>query len=130
MRTAVDARTFGHGVDPEREGCFSGAKRESRRSFTVTQVSRSGSRDREFELGCFFVGVKTGAPHIAAAGHNHAEIKADGDAQALWRDLWYLGVASTDAEGTWVFRGHMAFSDPPRTYTKDVITRAGNLASM
>merc|ERR1712136_566358 len=75
--------------------------------------------------------VKKGAPHIVAACcHNHAEIKADVDTQVLSyaeRGICCLGIASTDDEGKWFFRGNLAFSDPPRLDTKDVITRAGEL---
>jgi len=75
--------------------------------------------------------VKKGAPHIVAACcHNHAEIKADVDAQVLSyaeRGIRCLGIASSDADGKWVFRGNLTFSDPPRPDTKDVIFRAGEL---
>ena len=88
-------------------------------------------REREVESGWAFQGEK-GAPHIVAAGcHHHVEIKTDVNAQGLSygaRYIRYIGLASTNAEVKCVFFGNMTFSHPPRTYTKDVITVAGNLA--
>ena len=69
---------------------------------------------------------------VAASCHHHVEIKADVNAQVLSygeRDIQYLGIASADAEGKWLFCGNIIISDLPRTNTEDVITRAGNLAS-
>ena len=66
--------------------------------------------------------LKEEAPHIVAAGcHHHEESKADVNAQGLSygeQGIRYLGVASTDSEGTRVFCGNMTFSEPPRTGTK------------
>ena len=38
-----------------------------------------------------------------------------------------LGIASSDADGKWVFRWNFKFSDWPRFDTKDVIFGAGEL---
>ena len=52
------------------------------------------------------------------------------DAQVLShaeRGIRCLGIASSNADGKWVFRGNLTFSDPPRPDTKDVIFGAGEL---
>ena len=54
----------------------------------------------------------------------------DVDAQVLShaeRGIWCLGIASSDADGKWVFRGNLTFADPPRLDTEDVIFGAEDL---
>ena len=52
------------------------------------------------------------------------------DAQVLShaeRDIWCLGIASSDADGKWFSVGNLTFSDLPRPDTKDVIFGVGEL---
>ena len=67
---------------------------------------------------------------VAACCHNHAKIKADVNARVFShseRGVPCLGIASSDADGKWVFRGNLTFSDWPRFDKKDVIFGAGEL---
>ena len=78
--------------------CCSGASRKCRLIWTVTRLFYSLVDSV----------VETTESVFAACCHNCAEIKADVDAQVLShaeRDIWCLGIASSDADGTWVFRG-------------------------
>ena len=78
--------------------CCSGASRKSRLIWTVTRLFDSP----------FDPAVETTESIVAACCHNCAEIKADVDVQVLShaeRDIRCLGIASSDADGKWVFRG-------------------------
>ena len=100
--------------------CSSRASRKCRLIWTVTRLFYSP----------FDPAVETTESIVAACCHNHAEIKADVDAQVLShaeRGIRCLGIASSDPDGKWVFRGNLTFSDPPRPGTKDVIFGAGEL---
>ena len=100
--------------------CCSRASRKCRLIWTVTRLFYSP----------FDPAVETTESVVAACCHNRAEIKADVDAQVLShgeRGMWCPGIASSDADGKWVFRRNLTFSDPPRPDTKDVIFGAGEL---
>ena len=98
----------------------SGASRKCRLIWTVTRLFDS----------LFDPAVETTESIVAACCHNRAEIKADVDAQVLShaeRGNRCLGIASSNEDGKWVFRGKVTFSDPPRPDTADVIFGAGEL---
>ena len=100
--------------------CCSRASRKCRLIWTVTRLFFSP----------FDPAVETTESIVAACCHNCAEIKADVDAQVLShaeRGIRCPGIASSDADGKWVFSGSLTFSDPPRPDTKDVIFGAGEL---
>ena len=100
--------------------CCSGASRKCRLIWTVTRLFDS----------LFDSAVETTESIVAACCHNHAEIKADLDAKVLShaeRGIRCPGIASSDADGKWFFRGTVTFSDPLGPDTKDVIFGAGEL---
>ena len=83
--------------------CCSGASRKCRLIWTVTRLF-----DSHFDPA-----VETTESIVAACCHNHAEIKADVDAQVLShaeRGIRCLGIASSDADGKWVFRGNLTLT--------------------
>ena len=78
--------------------CCSRASRKCRLIWTVTRLFDSP----------FDPAVDRTESIVAACSHNHAEIKADVDTQVLShaeRGIRCLGIASSDADGKWVFRG-------------------------
>ena len=83
--------------------CFS-ANRKCRLIWTDTRLFYSP----------FDPAVQTTESIVAGCCHNHAEIKADVDAQVLSHagcGIWCLGIASSDADGNMVFGGNFTFSD-------------------
>ena len=100
--------------------CCSRASRKCRLIWAATRLF-----DSPFDSA-----VETTESIVVACCHNRAETKADVDAQVLShveRGIRCLGIASSNADGKWVFRGNLTFSDPPRPDTKDVIFGAGEL---
>ena len=100
--------------------CCSRASKKCRLIWTVTRLFYSP----------FDPAVETTESIVAACCHNHAEIKADVDAQVLSHAEWgirCLDIASSDADGKWFSVGISHFQIRRDLTRKDVIFGAREL---